>query len=86
MNNEIKYFTKGQAIEESTSLEFSKVALQRTWVFWENYEPKPGIVVDWKDLLKELIKIDNIIQFWQFWNNYPGNKLNDLFFNGERYR
>lgn len=79
------FFSQVQAPEEGDSVELNKVALQRTWVFWENYEAKSG-KLDYAQSLKEIYKFNDIISFWQFWNNYPGSDPNYIFYNGERLR
>ena len=70
-------------IEESNTIEKSKVLLNREWSFWENYESKSKEKVDYSQLLKEIYTFNDIISFWQFWNNYPGNDLKKIFFDGE---
>ena len=72
-----------EKIEESNTIEKSKVLLNREWSFWENYETKGKEKVDYSQLLKEIYTFNDIISFWQFWNNYPGNDLKKIFFDGE---
>jgi hypothetical protein len=83
--NEI-IFSQVQAPAESDTVEENKVKLQRTWVFWENYEPKAGNKLDWALSLKEIFEFSDIITFWQFWNLYPGSSPSNIFYNGERLR
>lgn len=68
---------------ESETVEKSKVLLNRQWSFWENYESKNKDEKDYSKLLKELFTFSDIISFWQFWNNYPGNDIKKIFFDGE---
>ena len=73
---------KGDQIKESSTIEKEKVKLNRIWSFWENYESKDRSI-EYSKLIKEIYTFDNIISFWQFWNKYPGNDANKIFFNGE---
>ena len=75
-------------IEESETIEKSKVLLSREWSFWENYESKSPNQKesDYSKLLKEIFTFNEIISFWQFWNHYPGNDINKIFFDGEYLR
>jgi hypothetical protein len=69
-------------------IELSKVGLQRQWVFWENYEAKQGgdRQLDWSQMIKKIFTFNDIISFWQFWNDYPGSNPSNIFYNGERVR
>lgn len=75
-------------LEESDTIEKSKVLLNREWSFWENYETKSknDKEADYSKLLKEVFSFNDIISFWQFWNNYPGSELKKIFFDGEFFR
>lgn len=76
-----------EPIEESTEVPLEKVQLTRKWTFWENYDPKDKSQrKDYDKLLKDIFTFDTIIDFWQFWNKYPGNKPENIFYNGERIR
>ena len=68
-------------LEESDTIEKNKVLLNREWSFWENYETrsKNDKDADYSKLLKELFSFNDIISFWQFWNNYPGSELKKYF-------
>ena len=73
-------------LEETATIEKSKVLLNRQWSFWENYEPKEQKgqkESDYSKLLKEIYTFNDIISFWQFWNHYPGNDIKKIFFDGE---
>ena len=72
-NNDLK-------IEESDTIEQDKVILNRSWSFWENYENRNK---GNNYMIEEIYSFDNIISFWQFWNNYPGNETKSIFFDGE---
>ena len=67
-------------IEESDIIEQDKVILNRSWSFWENYENRNKRN---NYMIKEIYSFDNIISFWQFWNQYPGNETKLIFFDGE---
>jgi len=75
-------------MEETDTVEKSKVLLNREWSFWENYElkEKKGKNIDYSQLLKEIYTFNDIISFWQFWNHYPGNDIKKIFFDGECLR
>ena len=73
--------------EESTTVPIEKVALEREWTFWENYELKERDKnIDWSALLKDIFTFNTLIDFWQFWNKYPGSDPQNIFYNGERMR
>jgi hypothetical protein len=69
--------------EGSPTIEKEKVLLKRTWTFWENYQSKDNAEKDYSKLLKEIYTFNDIISFWQFWNNYPGNNIKTIFYNGD---
>ena len=73
--------------EEKDSIEINKVKLAREWTFWENYEMKDkDKKVDYSELIKPLFTFNTIIDFWQFWNLYPGNNPSNLFYDGEKIK
>lgn len=80
--------TQDNDLEESATIEKSKVLFKREWSFWENYEPKNQNQKekDYSKLLKEIFTFEDIISFWQFWNYYPGNDIKKIFFDGEFLR
>ena len=68
-------------------IEYNKVKLERELTFWENYEIKDkNKKVDYSELMKPIFSFDTIIDFWQFWNSYPGNSPSQIFFDGERIK
>ena len=75
-------------MEETDTIEKSKVLLNREWSFWENYEAKErkGKDQDYSELTKEIFSFNDIVSFWQFWNHYPGNDIKKIFFDGEYLR
>lgn len=77
---------KDSKFEESTTIEKDKVLLNREWTFWENYDSKSKEIKDYSTLTKELFTFNDIISFWQFWNNYPGNDPKKIFFDGENIK
>ena len=67
--------------EEKDSIEINKVKLAREWTFWEKDKK-----VDYSELIKPIYTFDTIIDFWQFWNLYPGNNPSNLFYDGEKIK
>ena len=86
MENEKVFFSQVQAPEESNRLELANVKLQRNWVIWENYEAKSGEKLEWSKSIKQVYTFNDVLSFWQFWNNYPGANPSNIFYNGERMR
>lgn len=74
-------FQQVQTQEEST-IDLKKVKLARSWVFWENYEARGGGKMNWEQSIKKIFTFEDIISFWQFWNNYPGSDPSNVFFDG----
>ena len=76
-----------EPIEESSEVSMEQVELARKWTFWENYDPKDKSQrKDYSKLLKDIYSFNTIIDFWQFCNKYPGNRPENIFYNGERIR
>ncbi|MCQ2818648.1 MAG: eukaryotic translation initiation factor EIF4E family protein [archaeon] len=74
-NNELK---------EDEQVPLSKVKLNREWAVWENYDTKKDAPkIDYSKSLKEIFSFDTIIDFWQFWNLYPGATPEKLFYDGD---
>jgi hypothetical protein len=86
MENEQLFFSQVQAPAEEETVELSKVKLQRKWVIWENYEAKSGEKLEWSKSIKQVYTFNDVVSFWQFWNNYPGANPSNIFYNGERMR
>jgi hypothetical protein len=86
MEYEESTFTQVQAPQESSAIDQSLVKLQRTWVFWENYESKSGDKLEWSQSIKKIFSFNDIISLWQFLNNYLGSNPSNIFYNGERVR
>lgn len=82
MENDEQVFSQIQAPEEDMTLAEKFVKLNRSWVFWENYETKNGAKVEWEQSIKKIFDFDDIISFWQFWHKYPGSNLSNIFFDG----
>jgi len=83
-----KTFTKVDVPEtEEETIEKDKVVFNRTWTFWETYEPKiKSSGSDWGVHIKKIFSFKDIISFWQFWNSYPGSNFSEVFFNGEQLK
>jgi hypothetical protein len=72
---------------EEETIDEDKVLLNKTWTFWETYEPKvKSSQTDWGELIKKIFSFKDIISFWQFWNSYPGSNFSEVFFNGEQLK
>jgi len=82
MDNNENFFSQVQAQEEDSTVDLNSVKLMRSWVFWENYEAKGGAKMDWNDSIKRIFSFNDIISFWQFWNNYPGSNPSSIFYDG----
>ncbi|NCP98634.1 eukaryotic translation initiation factor EIF4E family protein [archaeon] len=86
-NEDYQSFTKEDVPQkEEDTIEEEKVLLNRTWTFWETYEPKAKGNIDWSLLTKKIFSFKDIISFWQFWNSYPGSNFSEVFFNGEQLK
>lgn len=91
MEYENNYIDKDQAIPvDSKQVQMSKVLLQRSWVFWENYLPEDkshqnSENKDWNAQIKRVFNFCDLITFWQFWNTYPGSIPKEVFYNGDRF-
>lgn len=75
--------TKENIPEESSTIELEKVKFPRSWAFWESYTDKEK-KKDYNNLMNKIFEWDNLIKFWQFWNQYPGNEASNIFFDGTR--
>ena len=42
--------------------------------------------IDYSELIKPIFTFNTIIDFWQFWNLYPGNSPSKLFYDGEKIK
>ena len=71
---------------ESDSVLIEKVTLERSWVFWENYNAIGNKTLDWEESIKQIFDFNDIVSFWQFWNGYMGSIPSEVFFDGERIR
>lgn len=73
--------------EEGDTVEEAIVKLNRQWAFWENYDAKAeSAKLDYAESMKKIFLFDDLITFWQFWNNYPGSTPGNIFYNDERIR
>jgi len=75
-----------------TLVELEKVILPKKWAFWEGYDfqikEKSEVKSkdDWKKTLKKIYEFEDIITFWQHYNNSPFSKFSEIFNNGQRIR
>lgn len=71
-------------LEEDINVNINKVKFNRVWSFWENYDTKPDVEKpDYSQLVKEIFSLPTIIDFWQFWNIYPGAIPANIFYDGK---
>lgn len=70
---------------ESSTIPLELVKFPRNWAFWESYLAKDK-KLDYADSMKLIYEWNNLINFWQFWNNYPGAEATSIFFNGTRVK
>lgn len=83
MNNEIQPLSFPS--EEVSEVHLEAVELQRSWVFWENYQSKEGgSMSNWEESIKKVFEFSDLLSFWQFWNNYPGSNPKNFVFDGEK--
>ena len=76
-----------EILTESTELPLESVLLSREWTFWENYESKERTdKKNWSSMIQDVFTFNTLIDFWQFWNIYPGADPSEVFYNGERMR
>ena len=72
---------------EANTVLYESVELNRRWCFFEGYENVTyNQTIDWKTLVKQVFSFDDIITFWQFWNNSIYSKFSEIYNNGERIR
>ena len=77
----------GILIKEKNNIELNKIQLEREWTFWENYEMKDKTnKIHYSKLIKPIYNFNTIIDFWQFWNLYPGKEPSKIFFDGQKIK
>ncbi len=87
MKNGNKILTVNEAPNEEDFVLYESVLLNKKWCFFEGYENLAhNQNIDWKNLLKQVFSFNDIITFWQFWNNTNYSKFSEIFNNGERIR
>ena len=88
----IKVYSAGEAPVESDQIEYELVKLPKTWALWEGYEnpvkdnSKENKDEDWKKSIYKVFEFNDIITFWQLWNNSQFSRFSEIFNNGERIR
>ena len=71
-------------LEQEEEIAINKVRLNREWGLWENYDVKPDAQkIDYSKAVKEIYSFGTIIDFWQFWNLYPGAYPEKIFYDGQ---
>ena len=74
-------------IKEGEEVALNQVELNREWTFWENYETKDkSDKTEYSKLTRDVFSFKTLIDFWQFWNVYPGAEPQNIFYNGDRIR
>ena len=91
-DEKVKVKTSSDAPEESDLIDFDLVKLPKKWALWEGYEnpiteaSKDNKDEDWKSSLKKVFEFEDIVTFWQLWNNSIFSRFSEIFNNGERIR
>ena len=87
MINGNKILTIKEIPNEEDLVLYESVVLNKKWCFFEGYENvNYNQTIDWRTLVKEVFSFEDIITFWQFWNNSNYSKFSEIFNNGERIR
>ena len=97
MSDDIYILDKVQAenivdIENRETLDKNLVTFASKWVIWENYlevpdensKDKNRKENNYENLIKKICVFEDLITFWQFWNNYPGSDITNIFYDGSR--
>lgn len=78
-------------IKTVDTLEKNLVTLSSKWILWENYLEVPDENSkdkrkenNYENLIKKICLFEDLITFWQFWNNYPGSDITNIFYDGSR--
>jgi hypothetical protein len=91
-DDNVKVYTLSDVPQESNSIEFNIVRLTKKWALWEGYEtpPKEGGKEskddEWKSTIRKVFEFEDIVSFWQLWNNSIFSNFSQIFNNGERIR
>lgn len=84
-NSNILSIKDAQDVDETTNqIDICKVEFNKTWILWENYQLKEGVILDWEKSFKKIIAFNDLITFWQFWNNYPCAIPKNFIYDGDK--
>ena len=67
--------------EKKVDIPLNSVTFNKSWTFWESYLSKT-VKLSYDDANRKIFKWNDIISFFQFWNNYPGKDIKNIFFDG----
>ena len=91
-DDKVLTLTLSDVPQESNLLDYELVKLSRKWSLWEGYETpakesgKDSKDEEWKTLIRKVFEFEDIISFWQLWNNSIFSCISEIFNNGERIR
>ena len=67
--------------EKKNEILLNDVEFSKSWTFWETYTLKSS-ELNYNDSNKLIFKWKDIISFFQFWNQYPGKDIKNIFYDG----
>ena len=92
-DEKVKVMTISEVPTESESIDIELIKLPKKWALWEGYEnaitkevSKDNKDEDWKSSINKVFEFQDIITFWQLWNNSIFSRFSEIFNNGERIR
>ena len=68
--------------QTNKDIPLSSVKFSKTWAFWESYTSKT-VKLSYEEANKKIFQWNDIVTFFQFWNKYPGNNINNIFYDGK---
>ena len=73
--------------EKKVDIPLSSVKFRKSWSFWESYAPKSkSEQLEYHQANKQIYKWNDLIEFYQFWNKYPGKDFRNIFFDGNNVK
>ena len=73
--------------EKKVDIPLSSVKFRKSWSFWESYAPKSkSEQLEYHQANKQIYKWNDLIEFYQFWNKYPGKDFRNIFFDGKNVK
>jgi hypothetical protein len=67
--------------EKKKDILLNSVQFSKSWTFWETYSSKEK-KLDYADSKRLIFEWNDLITFFQFWNKYPGNDIQNILFDG----